>query len=282
MKTFSKRPGTGERMRERSCPVCGSPRVRAHWECDGFRFVRCSGCGLVYQNPQPLFDDLRGRYDQEYFAYERENEEQFFRLMMLGLQDVGFFHEEERLRALGPFLDIGCATGRLLAEMRRRQWNVLGVEVCEPAARWGREQRRLDMRTGTLEESALPTESVAVAHFSHVIEHVPDPRAFLQEVHRVVMPGGIAVIVTPDAAGFQARLFGSEWRSAIADHMHLFSFATLRRLCRSLGFTVVRKRSWGGLAAGTAPGWLKRIADTVLKQANWGDVMAVLCRKPAS
>lgn len=282
MKTFSMKPRDNERLHTSACPVCGGKSVRRHWECGTYRFVRCTGCGLIYQNPQPHFDDLRLRYDREYFEYERANEERFFSLMMLGLSDVGFFEIEPAWRERGSFLDVGCATGRLLGEMKARGWRVCGVEICAPAAAYGRTYRDVDIRTGSLEESALSDESVAVAHFSHVIEHVPDPHAFLAEIYRVIEPGGYVIIVTPDSGGFQARLFGGGWRSAIADHLHLFSAATLSMLCVSIGFEVVRKRSWGGLAEGTAPRWLKSLVDPLAKKLNVGDVMALLCRKPAA
>ncbi|MCK7520880.1 MAG: hypothetical protein MZV64_25900 [Ignavibacteriales bacterium] len=56
----------------------------------GSRFVRCRRCGLVYQDPRPVAEDLHRRYDEAYFAYELANEEAFFELMRRGLADVSF------------------------------------------------------------------------------------------------------------------------------------------------------------------------------------------------
>jgi 2-polyprenyl-3-methyl-5-hydroxy-6-metoxy-1,4-benzoquinol methylase len=279
MKTFSKEPADTERYRTIVCPVCGSDEYTPHWDCGSFRFSRCTGCGHLYQNPQPQFDDLKLRYDEEYFSYELQNERQFFSLMMKGLEDIAFFDRANGLHRHGPFLDVGCATGILLEGMKQRRWDVQGVEICEPAARYGREQRGVPIHVGTLEEASLPSNHFATVHFSHVIEHVPDPRAFLGEVYRILAPSGLCVIVTPDVSGFQARLFGSRWRSAIADHLHLFSHRSLARLLNELGFTVKEKRSWGGLAVGAAPKALKRVADPLAKRFNVGDVMILLCRK---
>ena len=281
MKTFSMSPSDSERTDEVSCVVCGSVSDRPYWDCGGFRFVRCAACGHVYQNPQPLSDDLGLRYDWEYFQYELDNAEQFYQLMKKGLQDLDFFAHERRLRECGLFLDLGCATGVLLQKMRQRGWRVQGVEICEPAARYAVEHRSVPVHLGPVESAPLAEGSCAVVHTSHVIEHVPDPRLFLQRIHHLLCPGGLAVIVTPDRSGFQARLFGRRWRSAIADHVNLFSSAQLIRLMRELGFSVVRKRSWGGLAAGSALPLFKRPADSLAKAFNIGDVCAILVRKPA-
>ncbi|MFP3958782.1 MAG: class I SAM-dependent methyltransferase [Spirochaetaceae bacterium] len=279
MKTFSMHPAETERFEKVGCAVCGSQDLRERFVLADARFVRCRSCGHVFQSPRPRFEDLRARYQEEYFDYEIENEQAFFRLMLQGLSDIDFQRIEDSRNGNKRLLDVGCATGMLLEHMRDRGWKVQGVEICEPAARFGRETRKVPIETATLEESRLPTGIFDVVHLSHLIEHVPDPRGFLQEAARVTRIGGYLVLVTPDIGGFQARVFGKRWRSAIADHLHLFSYSVLRHLLRESGFGVVRKRSWGGLAAGTAPPWLKRPVDIWAKRLNVGDVMIVLGRR---
>jgi SAM-dependent methyltransferase len=278
VKTYSENPGN-ERTRRIPCPLCGGDSSRPFLEASNYRFVRCRRCHLVFQNPQPLLEDLRRRYAEGYFNYELENEENFFNLMKLGLRDIRF----DRLAATMPgpraFLDIGCATGMLLAHMRNQGWEVRGVEVCRESAEYGKKRRAVDIFVGTLEEARLPDASVGVVHFSHLIEHVPDPRALLVEVHRVLAADGHAVVTTPNVDGFQARLFGTRWRSAIADHLFLFSKRTLKQILTQTGFQVLGVRTWGGLARGAAPTWVKRPADVLAKRLGFGDVVLMLARR---
>jgi 2-polyprenyl-3-methyl-5-hydroxy-6-metoxy-1,4-benzoquinol methylase len=278
-KTYSAAPGA-ERLAGIVCPVCGESAVSPYWNCGSFAFKRCRGCGHVYQNPQPVFGDLKNRYQESYFAYEISNEEAFFRLMLLGLEDVGFSGWEESLKAAGAFLDIGCATGLLLAHMRERGWKTQGVEICEASARYGTEKRHVPIFTGPLEESAFPAASFSLVHFSHLIEHVTDPVRLLARVHELLVPGGAAIIVTPNRKGFQARLLRKKWRSCIADHLNLFDKKGLGRILRETGFTIQKTQTWGGIARGLAPGFIKTPLDRLAKRFGFGDVMLFWVKKP--
>jgi 2-polyprenyl-3-methyl-5-hydroxy-6-metoxy-1,4-benzoquinol methylase len=278
MKTFSKRPAAGEQARWISCEVCGADSCRDHWECGEFAFVRCSVCGHIYQNPQPDPEALVARYDEEYSQYEIENSTNFLDLMVKGLSDVNFFTRLEDSSVEHSLLDIGCATGALLQYAAGRGYRVQGVEVCEPAARYGQTERGVPIAVGTLDEVRLEGRPYGAAHFSHVIEHVPHPRVFLRQVRSLLAPGGFMVVVTPNTAGLQARLFGANWRSAIADHVHLFSSKNLARIIREEGFAVVDRKTWGGLGKGVAPPIVKRPVDALAKKLGFGDVMLYLCR----
>lgn len=241
--------------------------------------MRCRTCGLVFQNPQPVQAELVDRYDEDYFRYEAENEKSFFHLMELSLADVGFDAIERALPPSRSFLDIGCATGMLIARMKERGWQEQGVEVCRPAADHGIRTRGVRIFTGTLEEAHFPARSFDAVHCSHLIEHLTDPRGFLLEVRRILAPGGSFFVTTPNADGFQAHLFGSEWRSMIPDHMYLFSRRTLRRLLDECGFQILAGKTWGGLAVGTVWKPIKAVADRMAKGLNFGDVMIYLCRE---
>jgi 2-polyprenyl-3-methyl-5-hydroxy-6-metoxy-1,4-benzoquinol methylase len=277
-KTYSSAPGV-ERQETIPCPGCGSSRARRALACDGFEFVRCSSCSLVYQNPRPVFEDVRRRYAGQYFAYELENERVFFGLMKLGLRDIGFNELTRGLPGPRSFLDIGCATGMLIESMKGEGWDARGVDVCRESAEYGIAHRGVSIFVGTLEEASFPAESFSIIHFSHLIEHVPDPRGFLGEVRRILAPNGCAIITTPNVDGFQARLFGKGWRSAIADHLTLFSRRTLGKMVTESGFEIRQTVTWGGLAEGTAPGIIKKPMDVLAKKWGFGDVVLCLSAK---
>jgi len=278
------------------CACCSLEKFKPALECEGFSFVRCAGCNLVQRNPQPDKEEIIARYKtsfgNDYLRYEIENEESFLNLQLLALADAGFYKIEKNLflREVEPMvkepsvlepkvlkpqvLDIGCATGALLSHLRGRGWHVTGVEI-SPSGAYAQRERSLDVKTIPLEENNFPSEYFDVIHASHLIEHLNDPKTFLQECFRILKKDGTIFITTPNIAGFQARLFGSAWRSAIFDHLYLFSESTLTKLLKKTGFKKTRIRTWGGLAAGSSPKWLKKPADRLAKIFNCGDVMII-------
>lgn len=281
MKTFSKIPGESEKSCLIKCPVCGGAQFQQKWEIEGASYVSCSNCRLILQNPQPLPVDIKARYDSEYFDYEIKNEESFFKLMMLGLKDAKFFEKiVPTLPVKGNILDIGCATGRLLKHFKQAGWKTAGVELCAESVDFGNREYGVNIQAVTLEDAEYSDSEFSFVHASHLIEHVNNPSAFVAEVVRVLQPGGVFVCVTPSFDGFQARLYGSSWRSAIPDHVTLFSKFTLKMLLNNFGLEVELVRTWGGLAAGSVPGWIKKIADVLAKKWNFGDVMLIVARKP--
>ena len=267
------------------CALCGGMRFRPRLSCEGFSYVRCAGCGLVQINPQPLAGCVERRYRElfgsDYLSYELRNEAAFLDLQKLALGDAGFYRiERELLEATGQpsVLDVGCATGALLAFLRERGWQVAGAEI-SPSAEYARTKRGIAVKQASLEECHFPGGSFDLVLASHLIEHLNEPASFVREAWRVLRPGARLLLTTPNIDGFQARLFGSRWRSAIFDHLYLFSARTLAAMLSAAGFAVEGVYTWGGLAAGTAPVPLKAIADRAAKMLGLGDVMLVKARK---
>ncbi|MDR2483223.1 MAG: class I SAM-dependent methyltransferase [Treponema sp.] len=280
IKTWST-PAAAEAKREIPCAVCGGRSFKPALSCGSFAYVRCTGCGLAQMNPQPLPEEVRRRYGAahgtDYLAYEISNEAAFLRLQEMALEDAGFYAWEQTLcfdgSARPALLDIGCATGALLERLWERGWDARGVELSPQEAEYARRERGLDVSALPLEEKRFPAAFFTAALASHLIEHLNDPASLVREVWRILIPGGRFWVTTPNIGGFQARLFGSRWRSAIFDHLYLFSAKTLRVLLEGTGFRVERMATWGGLAAGTAPGPVKRAADRAAKRFGFGDVM---------
>jgi SAM-dependent methyltransferase len=304
VKTWSTPVRIDEERRPVPCTLCGGNTFIPHFTCNppagktvsknnktypetppagakeaAFSYVRCGQCGLVQINPQPEPGEVASRYGslhgEDYLSYELENEAAFLRLQELALRDAGFFAAEQKNSRI---LDIGCATGALLASLKKRGWTVHGVEISGPQAEYCR-GRGLPVSGLPLEENHFPAESFDAVTASHLIEHINDPGAFVREVRRILKKGGRFYINTPNIGGFQARLFGGRWRSAIFDHLYLFSRATLRALLERAGFRVERCSTWGGLAAGIAPKPIKVLFDRAAKCFGAGDVMIVRAMK---
>jgi 2-polyprenyl-3-methyl-5-hydroxy-6-metoxy-1,4-benzoquinol methylase len=268
------------------CVCCGGFIFSPSLECEGFGYVRCQKCGLVQMNPQPLKEEILTRYSstfgKDYLSYEIKNETAFLKLQQYALEDAQFFKLEKNLmlhaESNPSVLDIGCATGALLSFLKERGWRVTGVEI-SPAAEYARNVRKLDVRSLPLEEIKFPGESFDVILASHLIEHLNDPFSFLNEISRILKEEGALFLTTPNISGFQAFVYRRKWRSAIFDHLYLFSKSTLKKLLTKTGFKTKRILTWGGIASGLAHPIIKKCADFLAKFFNFGDVMIVYAEK---
>jgi 2-polyprenyl-3-methyl-5-hydroxy-6-metoxy-1,4-benzoquinol methylase len=270
-----------EKSRIIPCALCGNERFKPWFSCEGFFYVQCTRCGLVQMNPQPEASEISRRYreahGEDYLSYETANEAAFLRLQELALKDAGL-EELEQITPGRRVLDIGCATGALLEKLRDRGWQPKGVEICTPSAEYARQRRGLDVSELPLEENRFPVGTFDLILASHLIEHLNDPASFVRETRRILAPGGRLILTTPNINGFQARIFRGRWRSAIFDHLYLFSVKTLSALLEQTGFAIERIVTWGGLAAGIAPAPVKRAADKAAKRFGAGDVMLIRAR----
>ena len=291
VKTWST-PVINEKKHPVPCNLCRGYSFKAALFCEGFSYVRCTSCGLVQINPQPAEEEIKKRYnsflisgcsEESYLSYELKNEEAFLQLQLLALKDAGF-NELEMELLKNPngnkprILDIGCATGRLLYHLKDRGWNTIGVEISSAEAEYAK-NKNLDVRNLPLEENNFPEGSFNVILASHLLEHLNDPASLIREAFRILGGGGSFFITTPNIKSFQAQLFGSRWRSAIFDHLYLFSKKTLRKMLEQNGFSIEKIATWGGLAAGTASKPVKNFFDKAVKRLGLGDVMIIRAKK---
>jgi 2-polyprenyl-3-methyl-5-hydroxy-6-metoxy-1,4-benzoquinol methylase len=268
------------------CTLCGSSIFAPRWDCGVFSFVECRRCGLIQQNPQSEPEAVAARYDEAYLRYEEQNQFAYRDLELLALGDVDLDAAAaplfERARAEGRrprVLDVGCATGALLAALRDRGWEPQGVEISAAQASYGEARFGLPIRASTLEAAAFPGASFDLVHASHLIEHLNEPASFLDEVARVLKPGGLLILTTPNASGLQARLLGPKWRSAIYDHLYLFSSKSLAALLVARGFAPAKRVTWGGWARGLKPAFIKPPLDIAAKRLGFGDVVCILATR---
>jgi 2-polyprenyl-3-methyl-5-hydroxy-6-metoxy-1,4-benzoquinol methylase len=137
-------------------------------------------------------------------------------------------------------LDIACGEGYGTAALHKAgAADVIGVDVSEPVCAHARNRYGLDVRLGSAEQIPLHENSVDVVVSFETIEHVPDPGRFLDECVRVLAPGGMLVVSTPDKAVYTDRLgarnryhcsemTADEFASALRARFHDTHFYTQR------------------------------------------------------
>ena len=167
-------------------------------------------------------------------------------------------------------VDVGCGDGRAGAFATERGSRYVGVDISERAVAAAR-ARGLDARRIDGSD-ALPfaEDSFDVALCLDVIEHVVFPDQTIREILRVLRPGGIAIVTTPNVAYWRRRLdlmvlgrwnpfgYGLAVEQPWADpHLRFFNPGSLRRLLQFCGFAPVRLGAHSGTLLGDLP-WIGR------------------------
>jgi len=233
------------------CNLCGADDAAPVLTKHGFTIVRCRQCGLTYVTPRPTAAELVALYGNEGY-YRNLNASPFGypdylgerwlleRLVVRRLAEI-----ERRVGGRGRLLDVGCATGVLVEAATARGWNAVGVDVSTFATAQCH-LRGLDVRRGDLSTADLPRDHFDVVVLDDTIEHLGDPGGALDEIRRVLRPGGLITLNTPNDGGWLRRLMGRHWfHCKPPEHLYYFSPRTLRALLERHGFHRVETRLSG-------------------------------------
>jgi SAM-dependent methyltransferase len=125
--------------------------------------------------------------------------------------------------------EIGSGDGSVAISLQKEFVAVIGVEPLFNGAAITNEN---GVRTylGTLESLNLPSGSISAIGAFDVLEHLPEPRILLDEIYRVLKPGGLLLVTVPA----HQWLF-SDFDASIG-HFRRYSKKTLNSLLHNAGF----------------------------------------------
>jgi SAM-dependent methyltransferase len=151
-------------------------------------------------------------------------------------------------------LDIGSGDGSFLLRARDDGWTVAGMDADSDAVK---ELERQDISgiVAAIGERAPDIGSFDVVTLWDVLEHVLDPEESASWLARTVSPGGIVIVLTPNATSIFDRFAFIEYHSSIKKssrllqlclnryHRFRYSRSGLQYLFQRFGFTEVSSRT---------------------------------------
>ncbi len=151
---------------------------------------------------------------------------------------------------IGRLLDLGCGDGNNLVWLRGYANAIYGCDY--NAVRLARARARFPDAVLFLGDILnLPVEDGAfdVVFFNHVIEHIHDDVAALATVERILAPGGVVILGTPNEGAWwwQLAYRRAPKLRASTDHVHFYTADSIAAKMKSVGLDVVeiKHMGWG-------------------------------------
>lgn len=241
-----------------NCPVCNSNHSSEYEKFGSnmqYTYVKCLDCSLIYSSPRPKYD--QDFIDSCYATY------QFFD--GAGLDDLDNIHTssksmfDKEINHLIKFdnhrtnlLDIGCGMGTFLYAAKPHYKKLTGLDVSKKMANFVRTKMGINVILEQFQdhESAEP---YSLIHMSHVLEHIPNPNAWMQHARKLLLPDGILVINVPNKMSFSRRLkhgfyklglikqYSSSWKdpTRTPDHLYEPTIKSFLQLIKQNNFRVL-------------------------------------------
>jgi 2-polyprenyl-3-methyl-5-hydroxy-6-metoxy-1,4-benzoquinol methylase len=201
---------------------------------------KCDSCGLHFVNP---LGDFHGEHEsEEYFLQEYLPLQRSTLASSLAERrdHLALIRRYVSVAGRPRLLDVGCALGLMLRVATDDGWEAVGVETSEFAAQYATRETGCIVYTGTLQEACFEGNSFDAVTLMDVIEHVPEPRALLAEVNRILRPGGVVFLVTPNFGSLFVRLYKEKaYGIGPEEHVIYFQPKTLKNLLHASGFSNV-------------------------------------------
>ena len=167
-----------------------------------------------------------------------------------GLRELFSILESSGVNINSPlrFLDVGCFEADLMeAISKQKPWKLVGVEPNEIAISVARSKGHT-VWEGSAERcvECLPQSAkFEVIHLGQSIEHVDNPVAVLNVLGKLLSPGGVIVLSTPNLDSREIDWFGPTWAHWHAPyHRYIFSLRGLKVLAERAGFLPIHQATF--------------------------------------
>ncbi len=186
---------------------------------ESFSVHRCARCGSIHAT-----DDVDLAHYYAHYPFHGDLEIDWrlgvmYRSLLGRLQRAGLSREHS-------VLDYGCGGGLVVRFLKEHGYsNAVGYDRYSPQ----------------FEKPELLERRYDLILTQDVLEHVPDPRAMLDELGRLAKPGGVVVIGTPNATAIdlsRAEAFAHTLHQPY--HRHMYSERALLDVGRGRGWELVR------------------------------------------
>lgn len=224
------------------CPLCrrelgaAGYKVLKGYEKD--HLVRCRRCGFAFSLLDPTAEDYR----RVYSVYDYAAEDQL-RTELNIAKERAIVRRLLPYRSSGRVLDVAAGAGRFLERFEEQGFECHATEFSPDMCAY-LERKGFTTYAGGLFPQGAPEAAFDIVVFTEIIEHNNIPGPVLENIARLLRPGGCIYITTPNFNSLEKRLLGPGWGMFMwPEHITYWTPRHLDRALRQAGFRKVSLRT---------------------------------------
>lgn len=205
---------------------------------DHAQYGACIACGCYVNLRPPTPESLKGLYSLDSYWRLRQRVHgipPIEKRAELYRSDGRLGYWMDLIKHYGPrsgnVIEIGCAPGVLLSDLKDRGYRCTGVEPSASVVEWIRHNTGVEVQEGLFPGIHLPPCDLLLAF--DVAEHTADPVGFWCGMAKVLQPGGVAIVQTPIECSNYAQPFKTrpEFFDGL-EHLYLYTDTSVRKLAK--------------------------------------------------
>ncbi len=246
-----------QKVHYQNCPVCGSDAIGKVLTAndytvsnESFEIFHCSNCQLRFTQDVPDAAHIGPYYKSEEYISHTDTSKGLINKLYQTVRKKTLkskrklIQKETGLRK-GQLLDIGSGTGAFVNEMKQREWIVTGLEPDEDARMIAKKSYGIELQNMSLLWQQEP-ESFDAITLWHVLEHVHELQAYVQQLHNLLKKDGRLFIAVPNYTSVDAAIYKEYWAAwDVPRHLYHFSPQAMKVLISQHGMQILKyKPMW--------------------------------------
>jgi SAM-dependent methyltransferase len=219
----------------KTCAGCSAAvdTARKIGQKDGYDFLRCDGCGTVTVSPYPTKEQLTDYY-QSYHGTKKYVAKAQKKIARSRKRVARLMRYTDGKR----FLDVGCNYGLAVKAALDLGLNAAGIDIDADTIKIGNEMLGSEsLKAISVSEYAAQGHQADIVYTSEVIEHVHSPEKFIEAIAKILSPGGVLYLTTPQAGHWLVPKDFAQYKEACPPrHINYFSKKGIRNLLQRHGF----------------------------------------------
>lgn len=217
-----------------TCKICSSQNTFTYLH-GKYELISCRDCKINYNSKFPTNDDIEELYKSKYKLSVDDLHNSERRRLFRYPENISLISDILNFtKPPSSILDIGCDRGFFLDEARRYGFKTYGVELSQEARNY---THKINLEVNDNIDDY--DRKFDVITMWHILEHIENPKEFLEQVKSKLNRPGYLFIRVPDFGSYWSQFLKDKWDWFVPNvHLFHYNIESLGKLVNSLGFSI--------------------------------------------